>query len=432
MKVAYLTVGELVTAPLLRRQVIELLEAMCGRQRGLALTLVSLLSPHTWFLNRRGLSDIAAELADHGVRLLVIPTPVPWPLPLPRVRRTADGWRPYVKWTPWAVRFAVLVAFPVLLFLYLWRGVRLFHCRSYPAAYCAFIFSKVLPKTRIIFDPRSDFPEENVTAGNWPAHGRAFRFWKRFEARMLRSAAATICIAETYEAAYRPVAPEGKYVVCPNNVDVMRFSRRRDIRTEVRDRLGIRAGEVILCYLGDLSDADWHRPGFYARAVERFRGLDADHRFLFVIPRRAAPCLHAAMRDRGISAQEYIVVHPAYEEVPDYLAASDYGVMFLHRRKIAVGTKISEYAACGLPALVNQNCLGAVELIGKYGVGSVVPLGLGDLDDTVQPDRGMSLPTGADLDAWSATVRRAAERNLSNDRVADTYLAIYRDVATGA
>jgi hypothetical protein len=55
--------------------------------------------------------------------------------------------------------------------------------------------------------------------------------------------------------------------------------------------------------------------------------------------------------------------------------------MFMHKRRLAVGTKIGEYLAASLPIITNRNCLGTVEFIKKYNqIGQVVNLGLGDKD----------------------------------------------------
>jgi hypothetical protein len=148
---------------------------------------------------------------------------------------------------------------------------------------------------------------------------------------------------------------------------------------KVRGLLGIEDHEAVFVYLGDMTEHGWHRPGFYKTFHHNLaRHIDA-FRFLFLTPEHSANLVSDAFS----SEDRIIVASPPYGKIAEYLAAADYGMMFLHHSKIAVGTKIGEYLAASLPVIVNENCIGAVELLERHAnLGYKIHLGLGDLDDS--------------------------------------------------
>lgn len=423
--VAYLTVGEDIYSPLLRRQVLELLCEIKRQNPFLQITLFSFLAFHTILNHREGLRQAREFMESSGIRLRVIPSLVPWPLPHFTFRKTDVGYRPHAIWTKAAARLLGLVVWPVMTYYHLLHGVRVFHCRSYPPAYAAILFKKLFRKTRIIFDPRSDFPEENVTAGAWRFGDKNFIFWKKAEKEILKSADATACIAPSYLRTYKTIFAYSKYFLAPNNVDCKKFQRIENNRKYTRKKLGIHDDELVFCYLGGMTSKGWHRADVYARVCEAIAlNADVKCRFLFIIPRHAADLLR-----RHISCEVdkiTIIISPSYEEVPNYLAAADYGLMFLHKSKIAVGTKIGEYLTAGLPLMANKNCIGAHDLIAEKQVGLIVGMGLGDLDNSSDLEGLRLIRKGTDLSKWSVNVSEMAKTYFDNSAIATKYCEQYQ------
>jgi glycosyltransferase involved in cell wall biosynthesis len=409
---------------LIRRQVLELLAEMRRLAPELSIRIVSFCPAHRLLLNRANLRGVRAYLAKHRIALSVVPTLTPWPLPLPAVRyRRGAGLRPVHADHP-ALLLPLLLAtaVPVLLLAHV-RGASLFHARSYPAACAVMALQWILPRVRLVFDPRSDYPEEGVVAGRWRAGSLAFRMWKGIEGRLLRSAAVTACPAQTYVEHYRLQFGPVRTQVVPNNVDTAAFSRDPSAREESRRALGIADATKVFCYLGTLHSRSWHRPHTYAQLVRAYRQLPAAHVVLFLIPEASGAALLNALHEAGVEKHEYIVAHPAYADVPRMLAAADYGIMALPVRKVALGTKVVEYLSCGLPIVVNANCLGARELVARDGAGWIVNVGAGDLDAT--PDDCEGLSRLLQPPARERLSQLARDR-FSNPAVARRYLEIYR------
>lgn len=425
-KVAYVIALENPASDLLRRQVIELVADIRKATPTTRISIFLFFTLQSVLFRRCDLRMTRVRLEASGAGLHVIPTLCPWPLPFPRLRRTAAGWHPLVIWDRWSVRSFKLAALPVLLALRLFGGYRIFHCRSWPATSAAILVRRLVPGTSVLFDPRSDFPEENVTAGNWPLDSRDFRYWKGEERRLLERSAAVACIAPSYARAFRSAVPACRAFLAPNNVRCSDFRRNGSARAHIRRTLRIPGQEPVFLYLGDLGTSPWHQPEFYRAFYDMLVSRGASFRFLFLTPERNMPLV----REKFAGCDRVVIASPPYNAIAEYLSAADYGMMFLHRAKNVLGTKIVEYLSASLPILVNRNCLAAVELIEEEPrIGCVVNLGLGDLDtihafgpEAMQSIRAL-LHTGLSLydfarDRYdnSAVAARYAEQYVSMER----------------
>ena len=366
-------------------------------------------------------------LRSEGVGTLFLPLLVPWPFPYFLFTKTDVGWRPKIVWTPGATRWLLVEVLPVLAFLLLIFGIRVFHCRSYPPAYCVVKLKRLFHRIKVVFDPRSDFPEENVTAGIWGESSKAFDFWKRSEKVILENSEAVVCIADTYRNHYMKVAPNANYFHAPNNVNTEKFYRSEIERKRLRHILNIADDELVFCYVGAMTTQGWHRASVYAHVVKNLRPLSLKHRFLFLVPKFSRDILIKELE--AVNALEQcIIIHPGYDEVPAYLSVADVGLMYLHRSKVAVGTKIGEYAASGLPVITNSNCLGAVEIVTKYDIGTIVDLGVGDLDMPTEPSFNLLVKRLKHIEIWGQEIRVFAEEYFSNESIAKTYLNKYDEI----
>ncbi len=383
LKIAYLITGENLASPLLRRQVVELLGDIRRLITDGQITVFLFYSVPAILAHRNDIAVSRKRFSESGIRLVVVPTLCPWPLPNPRIKRTPTGWRPVAVWGRWSIRFFKLLSLPILAWLRVARGYRLFHCRSYPSTSAAVFLKHFVPSTSVLFDPRSDFPEENVTAGNWKRDSRQFRYWKQEETRLLEKSDYVACIGPSYVNAFQKSAASFNYFIAPNNVRCDEFRRKIAQRESLRHSLSIHDDEFVFTYLGTLTATGWHRPAFYLAFYEQLAKLNLRFQFLILVPDAQASLVkHVFHGQKGV-----IVASPSHDEVGTYLTVADAGMMFFHQAKIALGTKIPEYLAASLPVIVNENCRGAVDLIDRNPeLGMIVNLGLGGMDDRLQVD----------------------------------------------
>ncbi len=384
-KVAYFTFNERPWLDLLRRQVLELLVTV-NASDDCRVTLFSFLPVFVFATERAPQRRLRHEFAKAGLRIHFLPSLVPWPVPFPIItKRPGLGWRPYVKRHPVMLPFLVMWVLPVVLWCRLVGGYRIFHGRSYPIMPALLSLKFLVPGTRVVFDPRSDFPEENVMAGEWPADGLSFRAWKRLEGWFLRSSDVTVCIAQTYVDAF--VRDHGPFraEIIPNNVDTDHFRPLPEARQRRRRELGISEDTLVLCHLGAIDRTSWYRISFYVRLIKALERLERPWKFLFLTQRRNHSALVDDLTAAGIERDRYLVVAPNYKDVPEYLNVADIGTMLFGDPTIRLGTKITECVAVGLRVLVNANCLGAIELIQARGKGAILALGLGGMDKVYSP-----------------------------------------------
>ena len=421
--ITYITVGEDITSPLLRRQVLELLAAIKHQDPERKITLVSFLGFHSIVILRKGIHEVRGSLKRAGIKLRIIPSLVPWPIPHFRFYKTDTGYRARTWWSRGASNWLGTVVWPIMAYYSVVHRARVFHCRSYPAAYAAIRFKKLFSATKVIFDPRSDFVEENVTAGKWAYGDKTFVFWKSAEGRILASADAIACISPSHLRKYISIAPTSNYFTVPNNVDWERFRRVDDNRRSIRGQWGVREDELVFCYLGALTSTGWHRADIYAHVCKAISATGIRCRFAFLTPPHGGNLLRNLLGDIGNSL---ILISPPYEEVPKLLAGADYGLMFLDKRKLAVGTKIGEYLAAGLPLIANKNCIGAAELIEDKKVGHLVAMGLGDLDPSPGNLEQVGAVRGTALSEWSVRVSSFARSYFDNTVIASRYAEQYK------
>jgi glycosyltransferase involved in cell wall biosynthesis len=405
MNIAYLVWLENLSSPILKGQVVEVLEEMGRTSSEHSIHLLAFQPVYRIILRSRRLALIKRRLGAAGIRTTIIPC-----VAIPQLDIFRAGW--------FTMPFILLQSLPALLVFTLLKRIDILHCRSYPVAWSAMVLRRVLP-IRLVFDPRSDFPEESVTAGKWSANSPTYRAWKLLERALLGRADATVAITDSYVDHFGRAAPEARFCLIPNNVDTNRFRRDNAFRAAFRDSRGLTEETLVFCYEGSMG-GDWHNPGPYADFIVGLRKLRRPHWFLFITPDTRT--LTAALARQGVRQEEYGIVTSGFEEVPSYLSAADFGTMFMTVPKIALGVKTVEYLAAGLPLIVNTNAAGAAEIVRRYQVGLV-------LDDERTVDIDSIRQAAAGKDEMSSVARRLAETRFSTSRVAQRYLELYDSLA---
>jgi len=398
MNVAYLIFDEIPWHPVIKGQVIELIKKIKPKAKIDNYYLVSFLRLNRILTGREETFHIKRELEESGINLILIPVPY---------LGFAARW--------YLLPIVLLVTLPILLYLILIKKIGLLHCRSYLITISALVVKKILG-TKFIFDPRSDFPEENITVGRWAETSLNFKILKFLEKLFLRNSDATIAIADTYDEHFRKIFQDSRLYKIPNNVDVEKFVRDDSFRDAYRDENGI-GRKIVFCYEGSLGH-HWHSPEIYAQYIMKMRGLQIDHMFLFVIPKLDVTYLKETFDKYGIGSAEYLVELAGFDEVPKYLSVADFGLEFMERYKIAMGIKFVEYLAMGLPVIINSQVGGARTVIEEYGVGTILDLGqnnfLEQLNELIE-----------NKDDIANKSRSVAERLFSNEEVSKKYADLY-------
>jgi len=406
MNIAYVVWFESLQGRIIKGQVIEVLKNVSNISQNKNIYFFAFQPIHRILLHYRDFRNIWNELKGNGIKLVIIPS-----LILPK----------FINWFNakfYVIPLIFLFSFPILLFLTSFKKINILHCRSYPIMLSAIIVKKINRRLKIIFDPRSDFPEENITAGNWTENSLTYKFWKKLEKMYLNESDITIAIVNTYVKHYKKISPKTVFSIIPNNVCVERFVSNNFFREKLRAKMGIRKNEILFCYCGSIGN-HWHKPEIYARFIIKFRKLSVNHRFLFITPNKVY--LENVFSMFGIRHEEYICVFSNFDDVPQYLSAADFGLMLMSRYKIAMAIKTAEYLAMGLPIIINSKPLGAKEIIDQYGIGLVIEnmdnINYKDVEKFIQKKDKLSLKC-----------RKIACNKFSTKKVATQYIEVYDKV----
>ena len=330
MRVAYVIWIEGLGSPILKGQVIEILKRIGNNfSKTNKLFFFCFQPAHHILLHYQEIQKIKKELRNNNINLIIIPC-----LILPRFINWFNA-----KW--YIIPLIFIYTFPALLFLGIIKNIELFHCRSYPVTLSAIVVKKLI-KIRVIFDPRSDFPEENITAGWWTDSSLSYKIWKYLEKKYLTGSDVTIAIANTYVEHFKKISPYSKFVVIPNNVDVKKFKFGKKSCQKFRMKNGIKKDEILFCYSGSIGN-HWHKPEIYAKFIIKLRKLSITHRFLFIT--HNIDMLKKTFNQFSIRQEEYFAVSSEFWDVPKYLSIADFGLIFMDRFKIAMAIKTAEYLA---------------------------------------------------------------------------------------
>ena len=404
MRAAYVIWIEALESPILKGQVIEILEKMGNNlSKSNTLYFFAFQPAHHILLHYREIQNIKKELKDNNINLIIIPC-----LILPRFINWFNA-----KW--YIIPLIFIYTFPALLFLGIIKNIKLYHCRSYPITLSAIAVKKLI-KTRVIFDPRSDFPEENITTGRWTESSLSYKIWKYLEKKYLIKSDITIAIANTYVDHFKKISLNSRFAIIPNNVNVKKYKFDNKFRQKFRTENGIKNDEIIFCYCGSMGN-HWHKPEIYAKFIIKLREFDIVHRFLFITTN--VDSLKKTFNQFNIRRGEYFAVDSKFCDVPKYLSITDFGLIFMNRYKIAMAIKTAEYLTMGLPIITNPEVMGAKEIVDRYGVGIVI-------EDFENIDFKVIENLVKRKDKISLKCRKIACENFSNEKIAKQYIQIYK------
>jgi glycosyltransferase involved in cell wall biosynthesis len=429
-RVCYIIYGEEIWSPLLRRQVVELLETAVQLDKQLTVRLLYIIPWYWSFTKRKKLENFIQNFRADAIDLRVVRLPYPFPFPyfLPKYVK-GRGFRPYEThsgFTFWLVQLLVL---PLLIKYALIDKYRIFHARSYRASALVLPLRRLTNRVALVFDPRSDYPEENLIQSAWERTGFSFRYWKRKERNLLKYASTTICISDYYQHHFQTIYPGLFWDIIPNNVDCARFRFNPDERRQIRAAYGLQ-DKLVFCYLGTMSTQSWHNPTIYAQLIRQFEVTKPNHLFLFLVPADTRSVIESVFDKVAIDRSSYLIISPDYEDIPKFLSAADFGLLYLQQPKIALGTKIVEYTAVGLPVLVNSNIISAAVYVEKYRAGKVIDIGLGGLDVEKASLQTLDL-TELRRSYSSELIAKQTELLFSNKTVAQSYINIYQRLSPG-
>lgn len=252
--------------------------------------------------------------------------------------------------------------------------IKMVHARAHIPATIALSLKKTFG-LKMIFDVRGLMAEEYADAGHWRKESVPYRLTKRMERRFFAASDGVVTLTE----AIWPIIKEWDglrereivHEVIPCCADLERFRFDSKLRDARRAELGLQEA-FVLVYSGSIGG--WYLTEEMADFFAALLKVRADAHFLWLTP-SDHDRIHAMMKARALSKQDYTIRASAPMDVPSYLSAADAGLAFIKPcfSKLASSpTKTAEYLACELPIIINAGVGDSDLLVTQEKVGALV------------------------------------------------------------
>jgi len=324
----------------------------------ISMTLVSFWQPWVVIKYRKELAQMRKELLAAGIEV----ENYPWAIIPSRYFLYNVMLFPIVHWWAYWLFHRVLD-----------NRFQIVHCRSYFASLIAAQLKQEFGY-RCIFDMRSLWPKEHVTAGAWTTKDCIYRMWKRLEQLTVALSDATIGVTTPMIDEIHHIEPGAKAIPIPIAVDTLELYFDEQGRNEIRKRHNWNDCLVVVYEgsFGLLNRNIYNLAEYFAFILK----LWPDAHLLILTP-NAGIAIPRIMRAYGIMPTQFTVKEPEPGELRRWLSAADVGIHVMPKgpdSDTRLGVKVVEYLSCGLPIIVNSNVGAAANLVYKYGIGAVVDL----------------------------------------------------------
>ena len=238
----------------------------------------------------------------------------------------------------------------------------IYNLRSYEISY---LFLKQYGRTdNLIFDPRTDWIEENINSGYFNKNGISVKFWNRVEQHIIKSFRKSIFISDIFKnnmITKHNITDEKKLCVLYNPIDYNHFSH-------VSNMHNIKT----FLYTGSLGD--WNRLENYLDFFKIYFNQNSNSRFLVCTSTSRVRVESILKNNKYDTIRNSVEVkyNVPYSELPQIYSECDYGLQLMMKKDSRVGVKVIEYIAAGLQPIVHENVQGAAFLCEKYQIGIVI------------------------------------------------------------
>ncbi|MCE4538163.1 hypothetical protein LXT12_12970 [Pelomonas sp. P7] len=233
--------------------------------------------------------------------------------------------------------------------------------RSYFSALAVAMLKRIKP-IDLVFDTRSQFVQENVSAGRLQAGSAAHKRWLQIELSLLNGSAKVLAVSEAQAKYYRGVAPQARVQVIPCFSQPDKRLLGRNMRDDGRRQMGFGDEDVVICYYGSL-DQKWNNIDMYADFFAAC--LKAGYRVCIITP--SADELRSDPRFKDSEAFIERVDDPA--RARQLIAACDYGVIIMKKAddwESRLGVKFVEYLGAGLQVMVGEWVGAAADTVRRH------------------------------------------------------------------
>lgn len=228
---------------------------------------------------------------------------------------------------------------------------------------------------KVIFEPRSLWTLENIAMGDIKLGSSADLYWNNLEETCVVNSDFIISInqamADYFSGKYSCVSKKNKII--PISFSNQNFYYNSKKRQEIRASLSL-VNKKVFVYSGSFGMSQIGLSHIINTIRMINNSLDCAY-FLFLTPRYEHAAVTRVVNKAGLSSDKFTSIHPAFDQITNYLSAADYGYHALPSQPDSftrMGTKVVEYFAAGLPVIVNRHVGAAAKILDENRYGFVI------------------------------------------------------------
>jgi len=349
MTVTYFTI-ENINSGLFRNQVLNKLKAIVDISEDICFEIIAFNTPLQFFEHKRLLKKYALQYGDR-IKIRYYPILPPLRYVLSSVFQT----KLIMNWLK------------INLFFIKIKG-EVIHCRSYWPAVLA-LKIKNLP---VVFDVRSLYPAESVSAGKLKYNSRIYDYWVGLEAFCFDKSSAISVVSYPMIDYVKSISNNVKIFYNPIIVDTSKVYFNPDQGRITRSRLNW-DDNLIFVYSGSLGYNGLNKVALGV-LLHKLSSLSKDFRYLFLSDEKKAD-IAGFLNENGVEDNNFYITPSSFEELGAWLSSADIGIHALPLQldsATRLGTKVVEYWASGLPVILNENIGAAINIVEEYSIGSII------------------------------------------------------------
>lgn len=353
MRVAHVTIEDICSG-LFRTQVIDISMEIIATQPDMSIDIIAINRPWKYLHHRVQLKKFKLILEGSGIQITYLPL-LP---PLRHVLKSAI----YSK--------AIIKLLSILIKYFQPKNFDIYHCRSYlPTAAVLANGTK-----GVVFDARSLWVLENISAGNLVENSSAHRFWLKAEEFCEEKSDVVTIVSPQMGDYFRSRASCKAIKLIPISYQAHIFHYSMLERARLRAKLGWEYNTIFV-YSGSFGLS-----GINTEALKRMfsRALSIPNARILFLSSESETSISELMAAINSPIIAYRVIHPQHEDMGKWLSAADIGLHSLPKQLDSgtrLGTKVVEYWACGLPVIVNEYVGAAAQMINDNPIGFVTSEG---------------------------------------------------------
>ena len=317
---------------------------------------------------------------------------------------------PYFEFLKIFFRFIILITYK--------RKADIHHARGYLLTY-GLVKNNL---QSVIFDMRSLWVLENISAGNLISDSKLTNRWFELERKSILCSRFCVGVSKAMGDYVQRIHQEVDFKLIPISVnfDKFKFDGKVANKLELSTRLGKRACDGLFGSLG-LSRINLETLQSILITLKNklpeFKGIaiSEEPKQLFI----------DLFRRANFKENDYLISNSKEISIDKILSVADFGIHALPLQldsETRLGTKVAEYLMNGLPVIVNENVGAAAEIVEKNKLGYVFE----NINDITFNN---IKKTGCDWRKFSSKASvEYAKNNFASEKIVEMYNSLYMNI----